>query len=518
MASFGKAYVPPNINQIPPNQRQTHPGLGDRTTAPNARESNWDLVASVSDPFGNGVSPREFGFWFNYFWKEAVTCPNLTDAQKVKVAEAFFSVFRQNSPPSTSAFTIRGDFASRDNAYKENVLRQLLIVGFQRVALDETEYTSRPLVSTSGKPLAPRQLVSVGAAELNVTPVQSNGEDWLIAFRCDARSYEQLCRDFGFNSRTRSANAELRLNYALDEQWHPFANPVYTRSLFLRRGTTNRDNCLHSVISVTTNFSAATHFPLLDRTSFEARSTDGQYLCHMPFDEWTDADELLSANHRMKLRAHKNAGVIDYLERDNYVHIFHMNGLKGGPSLKGVNTQAVVGDVFPERGLEKVPASHLLGEIIFQQRYWYNPYQLGLEIFDVVFAVADPIRWVSGEETATKLLGETAKKDIENKVREQIGLAVNGQKIKQGRDSRNHFLANPEFVLSLHQRIVVSGILNGAYSENRLRRNALLKEKKDYVKAALLGQKNTKSTQLAGKIDALPIFKWSELLGHLGLR
>src|SRR6185436_7197196 len=98
--------------------------------APKDRTSRWPLVQGVGDPFPGNPASNTFAFWFNYFWAEVKDYANITLVQQQKAAEIFFQVFGGAAAP----FTLRADFATRDNAFKENILRQLLLIGFKRVA------------------------------------------------------------------------------------------------------------------------------------------------------------------------------------------------------------------------------------------------------------------------------------------------------------------------------------------------------------------------------------------------
>ncbi len=505
MASFGKAYVPPSVNQVPTSQRinsnlppGSHPGLGERTGAPNSRESNWDLVKGVQNPFGIGASSREFGFWFNYFWKEAVETPALTPAQQVKVAEAYFSVFRI-MPGGARA--VRPDFAARDNAFKENVLRQLLLIGFERVAIERPERfepSDVPLAPGNfGRPPAPMPNVIVDASDLNLTPLKIDGKEWIIGFRCDSRTYEEVYAHLGFNTRARSTNEDLRKSYALDQPWHPYANPVYRNSLFLRRGTTNRDNCLHTVVSVGADFHMTVHFPILnDPLNFELKSpADQQLLCQKPFDEWTKSDIHAAEGHRLKLRVIKNhsANIVDRLEKDNHVHVLYLNGLKG------VDTERLISgaNAFPERGLESVPRENLLADIKFVQKYWFSERMGKIMLYEVEFA---PIRWVPSETAIDKLLGATAKNEIASRIRSEITKAqVRPDICMEGRE-RDQYLASARTRLTREERLDVMKLLKLYFVGNP---TALPTAQKNYVKS--------QRARLAAKIDAFGMLQWKEL-------
>jgi hypothetical protein len=391
-------YQPPNINPV----------------APNLRNARWDEIKDIRGPFGNRVSSKEFGYWFNYFWNEAIEVADLTQAQKVKLSEAFFSVFLGSTRP----YNLRIGFAEKDAFFKENVLRQLLLIGFLRVAVEAPPFTQRPLVN--GKQLAPAPLLAIDAAQLNLDTVLSRGETLPIAFRSDSRSYEELAQQNGFCTRARQGeDSKIYKDYGLDQPWHPFNNPVYQKSIFLRIGQKNKDNCLHTAISVGKNFAEITHFPILnDGTVFGSKDAEGRFLAEKPLGDWTDQDIATAAAHWTKIRAVKGAdGFVDHLEKDNHVHVFHLRGIKG------YNTEAHFGgaDKFPERGIYGVPLSHFLADLHFVQKWWFNPQTGNIKLYEVVFT--KPIKWVPSKLSVLARLSQDGLNSLQSIVDAEIDRA-----------------------------------------------------------------------------------------------
>jgi hypothetical protein len=392
-------------------QPYTPPKIDQR--APKDRENRWDLVKDVKAPFEGDPPAREFGFWFNYFWEEVVKLPNITRPQQQKAAEAFFSVFEGAHAP----YTVRADFAKRDDAFRENVLRQLLLIGFKRVALEAPRTVPRP---PGGRVLAPPPLVATDAMQMNLDHLDGkHGEPIPIAFRADARCWEDLCQHKGFRARARSLDSPVYAAYALDRSWHPFHNPVYRNSLFLRLGSTSADNCLQTVISVGAEFAGITHFPILNDVAlvFQAKSADGQFLARKPLDEWTADDELLAKNHSQRLRVVRDPATkeIDHLEKDNYIYAFHMRGVKV------FNTHDFFtkrGDTpFNERGAEEIPLENILAEVHFVQKWFYAPANGQIKLYEVAF---DPIRWVPSQAYVEVVIGEEARLQLQVKILSEI--------------------------------------------------------------------------------------------------
>ena len=390
--------------------------------APNDRVVNWPQISSVSKPF-NDPSPTEFGFWFNYFWGEAVKAPNLTKAQQVRISEVFLSIFTPATTrnPQTgivtvdqpAAYRLRGDFVTRNWEFQENALRQLLIIGFRRVAL-----TAPPPPKRHGFKMGSGLMVAQEASSLNFEMVgDPDGERFPIGFRSDTRSYEDLAKHGGFKTRAREDEKSVfYTGSAMDQPWHPFNNPVYKNSLFLRIGEKNKDNCLNTVISVGPNLKDIVHFPILNDAVliFTTKSADGQFLALKPLVDWTDADIQLAAAHRYNIEAKKAGGVVDRLEKKNTMHVFHLKGLKG------VNTMSYFGgnDAFNERGMAEVPPDHLLAEIPMTQKYYYRDDKGKIDLFQIDFG---QIRWVPSPQVADAKLGRNALLRLGALIEGQLG-------------------------------------------------------------------------------------------------
>ena len=375
--------------------------------APNRRAHRWAEISAIEAPFAGEPAPDQFGFWFNYFWAEARVKPNLTEAEKSKLSDMFFSVITGAAPN----FAPIPDLAARDDFFKENVLRQILLIGFRRVALDPPQTAAYK--AAGGRFLAPPPLKAVDASTLNwehsVIIFQTNNWRGLsgrlfIGFRADTRSYDDLVASKGFNARARQ-EGWVYSGYAFNQRWNPFNNPVYSDSMFLRLGEKNKDACLQTVVSTGANFRDVVHFPILNDygNNFKARSQSGEFLAVKPAELWTDADIQLAAADRMKVKAVKGTGPgIDHLEKDNHIHVFHTTGLRG------FNTADHFGgtDKFPERSMENVPLANLLADIHFIQKWWFNPAEGQIVLYDIEFS---PIRWVPSEQAVEFAVGTSRR-------------------------------------------------------------------------------------------------------------
>jgi hypothetical protein len=377
------------------------PALPSYHPRPRPQAHRWEEIRNLEHPFPGNPGPDKFGYWFNYFWFEAIERPDLTEEQKSKLSGAFFDVFES----AQGTFKPIADLESKDDYFLENVLRQILLIGFKRVALEPPRMASYK--TAGGLPLFPPPLNAVDAANLNWLHAVSSsaGGELKIGFRSDARSYEELALSDGFQARARQDN-ELDKRIVFNQKWHPYHNYIYRNSLFLRLGAVNKDACIHTVVSTGPRLEMLTHFPILnDLGNFGAISQSGHYLACKPAGLWTDADIALALRHRYKVRAVKPAPPtegIDHLEIGNHMHVFFATGLQG------FNTQAYFSghDSFPERSMKQIPLSNLLADIPYIQKWWYSREEGKIVFYDLEFS---DIRWKPSEDAVGKILGEEGK-------------------------------------------------------------------------------------------------------------
>ena len=219
--------------------------------------------------------------------------------------------------------------------------------------------------------------------------------------------------------------------------------------MFLRLGEKNKDACLQTVVSTGANFRDVVHFPILNDygNNFKARSQSGEFLAVKPAELWTDADIQLAAADRMKVKAVKGTGPgIDHLEKDNHIHVFHTTGLRG------FNTADHFGgtDKFPERSMENVPLANLLADIHFIQKWWFNPAEGQIVLYDIEFS---PIRWVPSEQAVESLLGQAGERDLQAVIDHEIQAAKNrGQDVVPNGAAYRAYQANKANLLNAMEK------------------------------------------------------------------
>ncbi len=329
---------PPVVNRTPPNQRA----------------GRWSSIAGASAPFGDRVK-RSFGFWFNYLWEEARQAPDLSEGDKGRLCDAFFTVLE---PFATGFRPVRGlDAMSAD--HKRTVLTTLLVHGFKRVPLSGT--------------------INVGAAGVRVDRAAEGAGIFLkimeygtegakryvrLGFRADSRSYETLVKQGGFHARARSQRDPVYAKFGLDQPWNPLSLEVYAQSLFLRKGV-NRDNCLYTVVSVAKELAEILPYPLLSDASLFP-------LGQKSLKDWTAQDDAAAAAHWFKAKAVRNKdGVVDHLQTEICVYVVRVD------DVLAFNTEKWQRDTggknpFPEAAVDKININAVLAELKLRRKHFWD--------------------------------------------------------------------------------------------------------------------------------------------------
>lgn len=346
--SIGKIYQQPVIN----------------ITAPNAKTSRWPAIKDVKAPF-HTTDSASFGYWFNYFWEEARQADALTDGDKARLCDAFYQVLTK-SPAGYTPVNLALLTADK----KRQVLTTLLVIGFERVALERV----RP---APGSSIRVDQVVDGGVVFLNHMQYAEKEVTNIISlgFRADGRTYEQLVLQGGLHARARSVGQGVHSDYALNQEWNPFSLPVYANSLFLRKGV-NKDNCLHTVVSVSLEFAEILPYPLLsDASLFKWANT--------PLTAWTSADESEALAHRFKVRAVRLTGssVIDHLESEIRVFVLRTDDTKAFSTQKWQKKVGVT-NPFPEAAVNALPVKNILAEIEVTRKHFFDNGDLTFYDFD----------------------------------------------------------------------------------------------------------------------------------------
>jgi hypothetical protein len=333
--------------------------------------AHYTLIERLKKSQIVGATPALNGkaFWFAYFWEECGEKDFLAPVKDI-VARVFNHLFDLPAlwdtadPNCRFTVTPRGTISFRagvkadtvylpintpltlrapaawDNAADADllaVMNQLLRSGFIRVP--GTAGTQSP---DSGLDVFRSALV--GAA---------GGAQFKLGWRGDSRSVKQI-RDAGglINKADADGYAE-RVN--LRAAWHPFSLPQNRSDYFYRKN--KEDNCLATVVSISTSFMTASVFPLLN----------ADYITNLPaaLPQPTDNFTTLDPAHRRILHMVSGAGqrlvrVADsqqlYLvaAADNYFDTQEAQTRRQG-ALQS----------FPEFAVKSVPETGVLGCVKF---------------------------------------------------------------------------------------------------------------------------------------------------------
>ncbi len=330
-------YTPPSVNR----------------TAPNQRAGRWPSIANVVSPFGDPVK-RSFGFWFNYLWEEARQAPELTDGDKGRLCDAFFAVLQADG----SRFRPVAGLDSMPAEKKRTVLTTLLVLGFKRVPL------SGP-ISTGGAGVRVDRAADGAAILLKTMEYGTEGAKQLVklGFRADSRNYETLVKQGGFHARARSSKDPVYAKFGLDQPWNPLGLEVYANSLFLRKGI-NRDNCLHTVVSVAKELAEILPYPLLSDASLFP-------LGAKPLKDWKPQDDQAAAAHWLKVRAVRKNGVVDHVETEICVYVVRVDNVHAFNTEKW---QRETGgkNPFPEAAVDRINVNAILGELKLRRKHFWD--------------------------------------------------------------------------------------------------------------------------------------------------
>jgi hypothetical protein len=233
-----------------------------------------------------------------------------------------------------------------------------------------------------------------------------------IGFRGDGRSYEDIVTQNGFHVRARSSGQNVYKSYGLDQPWHPFNDPLYAKSLFLRKGK-DKDNCLHTVVSVAAKFFTSLDYPILsDGTLFLPGQT--------PLPKWTQKEIGDALSHRFKVRAVKGAnGLVEQLEHDGRLFVVRLDGSQ---AFSTEQWQRDIGgkNPCPERAVNAIPLENILAEVSYTRLFFDENGQLTFYDFRV-----NDIRLLPNEDVLKSRFGDGFPNQFRLKMNQLIGEAKN---------------------------------------------------------------------------------------------
>lgn len=379
----------------------------------------WDEVSKVRSPSPDS-DRGSFGYWFNYFWEEAVTAKDIGTADKSKLCETLLSVFERDG---SGKWKLRKDFGGKDDYFKLKMLRNLLHIGFVRAPYEVGPKGPNPNSAVDARTLFAEQMAlaeTPGATQLQ------------IGWRGDGRDYAALKAQGGFKARARQD--KICTEYGLDKPWHPYSLPVYRDAIFLRKGH-NVDNCLHTAVSVGTDFKMLVHFPIVTDLSLYTLPVG-------PIENWkgSEAATLLA---RYKIRV-GNDQYGKFLEHDTQIYAVQITEHVKGFHTENFQTRNS-SPTFPERSVQEIPIENILARVVVSRRYWWDiqerdPQKHAWQLYDVEPKQLD----IVGEERLKSLGGQAAVTAMETHARRKMAEAKSREDIAGDRAKRIRILSQPQ--------------------------------------------------------------------------
>ncbi len=403
-------------------------------------QSDWNEVSGLRGPAVNDWPG--FGFWFNYFWDEAITVPDLSTADKQMLVETFQGVF-QKGP---GGWQLRTDTEATEDYHRLKMLRNLLHIGFVRVPYEPGGAQGYRMNPATDAASLFTEVVNFASSGGSPAPMK-------IGWRSDARPYKDLCVE-GFQARARQdgVNAEWSLN----KPWHPYSLDVYRSAIYLRKGM-NRDNCLHTAVSIGTDFKQLVHFPIFTDYSLYQPPAG-------PIDPtWISPVVVNAKGHTARVGSDPLG---KFLEHDTQVYAVRIS-----VAMKGYHTehfQEIAGkDPFPERSLNAVPPHNILALVVITRKYWWDDSSRAKsehhwQLFDVEckeLQILNP--------TLLKLLaGDAAASTLESHIRVRVAEAKNRGDIAADRAKRQRELTPKPVASAAAKKSAVCDVCGQTFTSN----------------------------------------------------
>ncbi|MGB7762259.1 MAG: hypothetical protein WBL61_20665 [Bryobacteraceae bacterium] len=309
-------------------------------------------------------------FWFRYFWQEAISRKSEFIRQSAKILPFFNSAFRL---PYKWDEDMDDEFAKDDlikqggvwaysgqdaqwrvkrlnlraggdiwNQCPDGVLRDclegLLFAGFTRIP-----------VAVDGLNAVQDNAASVVFNTVRLeNPAQNKTFHCDFGWRGDSRTFQELDTAGGFKARADSIVNGFAARCNLREAWNPFSLLANRSDYWFREG--QADNCLHTSVSIATEFRTATAFPLLER-KFAGKKIP---------TTWAEADTASTPQtpfFKVRIDQGPDSTVYRYADRQQ-LYLVMLTG-------SGFNTKSKQQEKFPELAVKFVESSGILASVTF---------------------------------------------------------------------------------------------------------------------------------------------------------
>jgi len=238
-----------------------------------------NLVQLTDDDRKHATKP----FWFSYFWEECGAHPGEFEKSTTQIL-AFFnhmwllpSIWDPSSPqcllklqagklvysannapfPFPNLTLNPGAWTSVSDTMLLQMLEICLEVGFESCS---PKGTDKLPFSTNDFTHAPNPGRPPHVDHLRSALVGSFDRAYFLGWRGDGRNLDTIRKSGGLVNKTQSDDYAKSQN--MRQPWHPFSLPQNQSKWFFRLA--KEDNCLHTVVSVSTDFKSSCTFPLLN--------------------------------------------------------------------------------------------------------------------------------------------------------------------------------------------------------------------------------------------------------------
>jgi hypothetical protein len=231
------------------------------------------LVSLTDDDRKKATKP----FWFAYFWEEARVSAEQLRSQGTLLAQFFEHMYqlpltwdpgrpecelelrgselRYKTPSPTHVGALR---LKNSNGW-DTLPDQMLLTMLEKLL--EIGFDSVNPVGSSKKPFNKKDLHT----DVDIRRQSLTGEldkAYMLGWRGDGRKVSQISAASGLINKAESDFEGYAASQNMRKPWHPFSKTEHSSKWLFRKAKS--DNCLYTVVSVSTDFKTASTFPLLN--------------------------------------------------------------------------------------------------------------------------------------------------------------------------------------------------------------------------------------------------------------
>ena len=236
---------------------------------------NKDMVVTVTDEDRKHATKP---FWFRYFWNEAVAKPLMFEPHAAAFAVFFERMFvlPQMWDPAHASCELKlqgnlllyrtgsaanpfqtltpkaNNWSTVSDADLLNILELLLGIGFESCIPKGSE----------ARPFSKKEFLDSSLDVLRQGLVGEFDKAYFLGWRGDGRDVGKIRDTGGLINKSQSDYQGYAASQNMRAAWNPFSLPANQSKWFYR--IAQDDNCLQSVVSVSTDFRSSCTFPLLN--------------------------------------------------------------------------------------------------------------------------------------------------------------------------------------------------------------------------------------------------------------